>query len=205
MLKQDFYDTRVIAILRGAAGKDLEEMAEAICEGGIRFSEVTLNSPDALLSIERLRERFGGRMHIGAGTVTNLKAVREAVAAGAEFIVTPNIDADVIRYCVSNDILITPGALTPTEIEEAMRLGSEFVKVFPVGRLGAGYIKDVMAPYDKAKLIAVGGINAENSEEYRKSGAFGIGVGGSLCKVPEDRDFGKISDYARRLVESFSR
>lgn len=204
MIKKDFHETRVIAIIRGIEGEQLENLVTAIKDGGIKMAEVTLNSPNSLKSIEKLRDLHKGKIHIGAGTVTNLKETKEAIAAGAEFIVTPNIDAEVIKYCASRDILITPGALTPTEIELAMRCGSEYVKVFPIRNMGPKYIKDILAPFNKAKLIVVGGINAENCVEYMESGAFGIGIGGNLCTIPKNNDFNEISNYAKKLVTSCS-
>ncbi len=200
MLEQDFLNTRVIAISRGASGDELDNMIKALHTGGIKLAEVTLNSPDALQSIYRLREKFDGLIHIGAGTVLNLKAAKEAAAAGAEFIVTPNTDKDVIQYCVSKDLFITPGALTPSEITEAMNYGSRYVKVFPVRTLGPGYLKDVLASLSEAKIIAVGGIDTGNAADYLSNGAIGLGVGGSLCKIPADGDYNRITVYARELL-----
>lgn len=205
MLKEDFIDTRIIAIIRGISGSGLDKLANALYNGGIKMAEITLNSPEALSSIAELKESFQGKMHIGAGTVTNLNDAKEAVRAGAEFIVTPNIDEDVIRYCVSQDILITPGALTPTEVQEALSYGSEFVKIFPIGSMGAKYIKDMLAPFDRAKFVAVGGVNTENCREYIENGAYGVGVGGNLCRIPEDGDFAKVTDYARALIAACNR
>ncbi len=199
---KDFFDTRVIAIIRGISGENLVKVVSALEDGGIKMAEVTLNSPEALSSIEELRELYKDRVHIGAGTVTNLKMAKEAIAAGAEFIVTPNIDPEVIKYCVSKDILITPGAFTPTEIDTAMRCGSEYIKLFPVGNIGAKYIRDILAPFNNAKVIAVGGVTAENCRDYMANGAFGVGVGGNLCKIPDDGNYGRITEYAKLLIDA---
>lgn len=200
MIEQQFLNTRVIAISRGAAGVPLEKLIQALYEGGIKLAEVTLNSPDALKSISRLREKFDGIMHIGAGTVLNLQSAKEAVAAGAEFIVTPNVNKEVIQYCVSKELFITPGALTPTEIVEAMSYGSRYIKMFPAGAMGAGYLKDVLAALSEARILAVGGIHTGNAADYLAAGAVGLGVGGSLCRIPEDGDYSKSTAYAKELL-----
>ena len=201
MLEQDFLSTRVIAISRGITGSSLDNLIQALQVGGIKLAEITLNSPDALKSISRLREKYDGIMHIGAGTVLNLQSAKEAVAAGAEFIVTPNIDKEVIEYCVSRNLMITPGAFTPSEIVEAIKYGSKYVKLFPIGAMGPGYINDVLVSLSQAKIIAVGGISTDNAASYMTSGAFGLGVGGSLCRVPEDGDYNKLTIYAKELLD----
>ncbi len=197
MLEQDFLATRVIAISRGTKGEALDNLVQALIAGGIKLAEVTLNSPDAINSIYRLREKYDGIIHIGAGTVLNLKLAKEAAAAGAEFIVTPNIEKEVIRYCLSKELFITPGALTPSEIMEAVKYGSRYVKIFPVRAMGSGYLKDVLASLSEVKVIAVGVIDTGNSADYMKSGVTGLGVGGSLCRIPEDGDFAKLTVYAK--------
>lgn len=200
MIEQDFLSTRVIAISRGAEGAELDKLVRALYEGGIKLAEVTLNSPGALKSISRLREIYDGKLHIGAGTVLNLQAAKEAAAAGAEFIVTPNIDKDVISYCISKDLFITPGALTPTELIQAMNYGSRYIKMFPAGAMGAGYLKDVFASLSEAKIIAVGGINTGNAGNYLTGGAIGLGVGGSLCRIPADGNYKRNTEYAKELL-----
>lgn len=201
-MKDEFSKTRVIAIARGLEGRELEGIANALYEGGIRLTEVTMNSPGALESISRLRTEFDGRMAIGAGTVTNLEQARDAAAAGAQFIVTPNIDRNVIEYCLGQELMITPGALTPSEIVKAISYGCTFVKVFPAGALGPEYIKAVRAPLNQVNLIAVGGITAENAGAYIRSGAYGLGVGGSLCRVPRDGDYARITREAEVLIHT---
>ena len=137
---------------------------------------------------------------IGAGTVTCLAQAEEAFAAGAELIVTPNIDPEVIRFCCDRELPITPGAMTPTEVITALNCGSEYVKLFPAGCLGPNYIKQLLGPLKGTKLLAVGGINMENAAEYLAGGAYGLGIGGGLCRVPEDRDFSKVTTAAQALL-----
>ena len=203
MVEQAFEQTGVIAIARGLGKEHLLPLLEALSQGGIRLAEVTLNSPNALELIANAKKRYAGRLHIGAGTVLNLAQAEAALEAGAEFLVTPNTDREVIALCVKRGVLIAPGALTPTEIEYALRCGSRYVKVFPSSAFGPRYFREVLARLNGAKLIAVGGVNVENAAEYLQNGAAGIGVGGSLCN--RDRimrgDLSGITEDAKKLVK----
>ena len=201
--EEAFLETGIVAILRGIEGESLLKMADALYEGGIRLAEVTLNTSGASSAIRELRVRFDGKMFIGAGTVITLEKAHEAMGAGAQFVVTPNVDQEVIRLCLSKNIWITPGAFTPTEIVTAMRLGCRYVKLFPARALGPAYIKDVLAPLNDARLLAVGGVDAKNIGDYVKAGAAGAGVGGSLCRLPPDGDFSLITKEARALLSAF--
>ncbi len=201
--EEAFLDTGIVAILRGIEGDSLLKMADALYEGGILLMEVTLNTAGALSAIRELRTRFDGKMFIGAGTVITLEKAHAAIDAGAQFVVTPNVDPEVITLCLSKNIWITPGAFTPTEIVTAMNHGSRYVKLFPARALGPAYIKDVLAPLSDARLLAVGGVDAKNIGDYVKAGAVGAGVGGSLCRLPPDGDFSRITEEAKTLLSAF--
>jgi 2-dehydro-3-deoxyphosphogluconate aldolase/(4S)-4-hydroxy-2-oxoglutarate aldolase len=171
--EEAFLGTGIIAIMRGIEGESLIKMVDALYEGGIRLAEVTLNTAGALSGIRELRTRFDGKMFIGAGTVITLEKAHQALDAGAQFVVTPNMDPEIIRLCLSNHVFVTPGAFTPTEIVTAMNLGCRYIKLFPVRALGPAYIKDVLAPLSDARLLAVGGVDARNIGDYIKAGALG--------------------------------
>lgn len=203
MIKQALEATGTIAIIRGLSYSDIDPLIQALYDGGIRMAEVTVNSPDAFGSITRLSEKWQGKMFIGAGTVINTALAEKAVNAGASFIVTPNYSPAVVQYCIDRDILITPGVFTPSEMVNAMEQGCEYVKLFPAGPLGTAYIKAVLAPLNNAKILAVGGISADNAEEYYKAGIFGTGVGGSLCRVPADGDWSRVTREAEKLIRAF--
>lgn len=200
--EEAFLDTGIIAIIRGIEGENLIHMVDALYEGGIRLAEVTLNTPGVLTAIRELRTRFDGKMFIGAGTVITLEKAHQAIEAGSQFVVTPNVDKETIRLCLSSNIWITPGAFTPTEIVTAMNLGCRYIKLFPVRALGPAYIKDVLAPLSEAQLLAVGGVDAKNIGDYIKAGAVGAGVGGSLCRVPLNGDFSIIANEAKTLLSA---
>ncbi len=200
--EQSFEKTRVVAIVRGVDGQLLRPLLEALWKGGIRLAEITLNTAAALASIREMRAAFDGRMHVGAGTVVDSDGLERALEAGAEFIVAPNTDPRVIETCRGRGILAFPGALTPTEIAEAVGCGSRYVKIFPAGFAGPRYFREVLGPFDRARLVAVGGVGPDNAADFMAAGAVGVGVGGGLCRPELLRagDFAGVSRLASRLL-----
>lgn len=193
-------ETGIIAIVRHAEAQFILPMAEALYAGGIRMMEVTMNTVGAADMIRTLRAAYDGKIMIGAGTVTDPTRLQEAVAAGAQFIVTPNVCPEVISWCVEHDLLITPGALTPSEICTATSLGCKYVKLFPAGTMGVPYFKAVRGPLSDVHMLVVGGISSTNLEEYLAAGAIGAGVGGGLCKMQSLEDAERITQEARALT-----
>lgn len=168
----------IIGILRGFEPEVVENIASSYHRAGFSFLEITLNSPGALETIAGLEKASG--LTIGAGTVCNTHDLEKALSAGAQFIVCPVLDADVIRECVQLGVPVFPGAFTPTEIYTAWTLGATMVKVFPAGTLGPGYIKEVLAPLPQIALLPTGGINLSNMGEFIRAGARGFGMGSHL-------------------------
>lgn len=199
--------TKVVAIIRGMAPDICVKLAKAYQEGGIRLVEVTFNQvgnlEDTVTSIKAIRATFPD-MHVGAGTVITKGQLDLAIGAGAEFIVTPNCNPEIIRKANAAGLVTMPGTITPTEMVVAHEAGADYVKVFPVRALGPGYVKDVLAPLRHLKLIAVGGVTPENAADYIKAGCVGIAASGSL--VNKDwiaaGEYGKIAAVARSLVEN---
>jgi 2-dehydro-3-deoxyphosphogluconate aldolase/(4S)-4-hydroxy-2-oxoglutarate aldolase len=171
---------KMIAIIRGLTAEQAGKTARALSQGGIRFLEVTMNTPGATSMIADWREEFNEAMYIGAGTVLDLGMAKEAIKAGAQFLVTPNTDAEVIEYALSREIEVFPGALTPTEIVTAWKLGARAVKLFPMASLGLQYLKEIRAPLDQIRLIPTGGVNLNNIAEFINAGAFACGLGSHL-------------------------
>lgn len=197
---------KLIAIVRGLALEHAHSAAQALESGGIRLLEVTLNTPDALKILSSWRASFP-QMSIGAGTVVTLEDARLALEAGAQFLVTPNLDEAVIHHALERGIPIFPGALTPSEIVRAYRAGATAVKVFPVGALGGPqYIQEVRAPLGHIPLVAVGGVNAQNARAYLNAGCVGLGVGSSLLDIEKVRmgDFEGVRRDAENLLRTLS-
>lgn len=199
---------KIIVIVRGVGRERLIPLAEAMYEGGIRLLEITYSSDpkaddnETAENIKMLKDHFNGRMFIGAGTVLTKEQVLLTKNAGGEFIISPGTDPDVIKYTKELDMVSIPGALTPSEIAEAHNVGADFVKVFPAVNLGPSYIKAVLAPLSTVKLLAVGGIDENNMQDYLRAGVLGFGVGGNICKrnLIESGDYSEIANLARKYV-----
>lgn len=169
----------VLPIARGLSRDILLGAAGALRSAGIDVIEITLDSPDAFGTIRALRAH-DGHLTVGAGTVRSDELARQAVEAGAQFLVTPGLDERVTVVGAQLKVPVILGALTPTEISVALDLGAELVKVFPAATLGPGYIQQVLAPLHDARLVPTGGITPSNAGEYIAGGAVAVGVGGAL-------------------------
>ena len=212
-MKEDIETTvrngRIIAIIRGFAPDVCLRLAEAYRRGGIRLVEVTFNQKapetwtDTAAAILAIRERFADDIRVGAGTVLTEDQLARCADAGGEYMITPNVNPALIRACVARGLVAMPGALTPSEAVAAWEAGARFVKIFPAGSLGPGYVKAVRAPLAHIPMLAVGGISPDNVADFMRVGCVGAGVGGNLT----NRDwiaagaYDRIADVARQLVE----
>ncbi|OCT11910.1 2-dehydro-3-deoxyphosphogluconate aldolase [Paenibacillus pectinilyticus] len=199
---QEIERTRIMAIVRGVKEEHILSVAEALFKGGVTVMEVTLNTVGALPMIHKLQQQWGDRMFIGAGTVLDLDDAKQAVLAGASFLVTPNLDEEVIRWSSQEGVPIFPGAMTPTEVVKAWKAGATAVKIFPSASLGLPYIKELMGPLDKIPMMAVGGVTEGNIKQFIEIGCYGLGIGGSLINLKEIEagNFGWITDKAVQLL-----
>lgn len=170
----------LVPIARGISVGDLVAGVEVLLAAGVGVLEVTLNTPDALGAIQHLRGTFGGRLCLGAGTVLEAAQAEQAVAAGARFLVTPHVDAEIAAASQHLSVPLIAGALTPTEILQAWRAGAALVKVFPAATVGAEYLHHLRGPLPQVPLVPTGGITADNTAEFIAAGAVAVGVGGSL-------------------------
>jgi 2-dehydro-3-deoxyphosphogluconate aldolase/(4S)-4-hydroxy-2-oxoglutarate aldolase len=198
---------KIISIIRGYNVEDTIKIVEKLYKAGIKLVEVTLNSPDALNSIKKLNELFADDMYIGAGTVMTANECQNAIDAGANFIISPNINSEVIQCTKENNVISIPGALTPSEITYAINMGADIVKVFPVSEMGVGYIKDIRAPLNDVKLLPTGGIDKTNIRDYIDEGAIGVGVSSSIVKGGldiNDLSLNEIEQKAKSLVKKLN-
>lgn len=197
-----FREMPLIGIFRGITPIEVEAVVGAAIENGIRIVEVPLNSPDALLSIERLVKRFGNEVVIGAGTVTTLAEVLAVAKAGGQIIVTPYARSFVVKRAKELGLVAIPGALTPTEIAEMYDCGADGVKIFPAEMVTPTALKALRAVLPAAlPLIPVGGISLENMAAYLSAGASGFGLGSALYR-PGDSPASvaeKTAIYVRRI------
>ena len=199
---------KIIAIVRGAAPEQCLKVAAALYEGGIRLMEITYNQKDpgswqaTADAIAAIAREYEGRMLVGAGTVTTPELVELTHKAGGRYVISPDTNEAVIRRTRELDMVSMPGALTPSEVLQAHRAGADYVKLFPIGSLGIGYAKAIMAPISHVKLLAVGGVNEKNVAEFLKAGLVGAGIGGNLANKQwiEAGEYHKITETARALV-----
>ncbi|MFD0670613.1 bifunctional 4-hydroxy-2-oxoglutarate aldolase/2-dehydro-3-deoxy-phosphogluconate aldolase [Cohnella sp. GCM10027633] len=201
-LMQSLQREKIVAIIRGISAESGDATAKALAEGGIVFLEVTLNTDGALGMISRFREQYGDRMRIGAGTVLDLGQAKEAIAAGAEYIISPNLDEEVVYHGVEQGVEVWPGTMTPTEIVRAYKAGASAVKVFPMGSLGIGYLKEIRAPLGHIPMVATGGVNLQNIRSVLDAGAIAVGLGGNLVdkQLVKDGKFDALAELARSYV-----
>lgn len=183
--------------------KDAEPLADALCEGGLACAEVTFRTEAATESIKIMSEKHP-EMLVGAGTVLTVEQVDEAVAAGAKFIVSPGLNPEVVKYCLDKNIAITPGVVTPSEMEQAIELGLNIVKFFPAEPSGGlSMIKAVSAPYTMLKFMPTGGINPGNVKEYLKSDKIFACGGSWMVKgdLVDAGNFDKIKELTKEAAD----
>jgi len=200
-----FEELPVIGILRGYTATQVEHIVRSSIAGGLCNIEITMNSKHAADLIKLAIETADGTLNIGAGTVCTLNDLDKALAAGATFIVTPIVNAEVIQQCKQEQIPVIPGGFTPTEIYTAWQLGADMVKIFPANQFGPSYIKDIKGPLDQIKLVPTGGITIENLPEYHNNGAYGFGVATPLFdkRRVEAEEWDWVQQQARRFVEAY--
>jgi 2-dehydro-3-deoxyphosphogluconate aldolase/(4S)-4-hydroxy-2-oxoglutarate aldolase len=192
----------VIAILRLGAADDLVPVAEAIGAGGVRAIEFTLTTPGAVRALGPPRARRGPEVALGVGTVLTREQAEEAIAAGAQFVVAPNLCPAVIDACRAAGVPAVPGAFSPTEVAAAWDAGASLVKVFPVGSVGPRYIRDLRGPFPHIPMVPTGGVSLEGVAAFLQAGAAAVGVGGEM--IPKDllarRAFDEITIRARAFA-----
>ncbi len=181
-LFQDAEELPLLAILRGVRREEVSPISDILLRVGLPAVEVTLNTPSAERRIEEFKARLQGKMSVGAGTVLDLAGLHSALRAGAEFIVSPVCLLDVAAECQRLKVPYFPGALTPQEVWQAWSCGAEMVKIFPAGSMGPSYFKELKGPFDQIKLMAVGGVNADNVSDYLRCGADALACGASVFR-----------------------
>jgi len=196
-------DGGIVAVVRAPEPTGLVDVICALADGGVTVSEVTLTVPNALDVIREARKALGNRVLLGAGTVLEPEACRAAIDAGAEFIVAPTLNLDVIALCGRADKLVMPGAFSPTEILAAWQAGADIVKVFPADVVGPAFFKAMRGPLPQIRLMPTGGVDLNTAAEFLKSGASCLGIGSQLVdpKLVARRQFETIRELASRYVD----
>jgi 2-dehydro-3-deoxyphosphogluconate aldolase / (4S)-4-hydroxy-2-oxoglutarate aldolase len=194
--------SRLIAVARTDDAAAAVSLVDALFCGGVRIIEFAFSHRSALASIERALEHIakaGLPVTLGAGTVLDPETARSAILAGAQFVVSPSLNLDVIRMCRRYSVPVLPGALTPTEVVTAWEAGADLVKIFPASTFGPKYISELHGPLPQVKFVPTGGVNLDNAAEYLRAGATAVAVGGNLVssKLVKDGDWAEIEKRAR--------
>jgi 2-dehydro-3-deoxyphosphogluconate aldolase/(4S)-4-hydroxy-2-oxoglutarate aldolase len=200
---EEILDCGIVAVVRSPHSEQLVDVVRALADGGVRAIEVTLTVPRALDVIADVARKMGREIVLGAGTVLDAETARAAMLAGAEYIVSPTLQPDVIRICRRYGKPVMPGAFTPTEVLAAWEAGADVVKVFPAEIGGPAYLKALLAPLPQLRLMPTGGVDLNTAAAFLRAGACCLGVGSSLV----DKDAVAKGDMSRirQLAEAFVR
>jgi 2-dehydro-3-deoxyphosphogluconate aldolase / (4S)-4-hydroxy-2-oxoglutarate aldolase len=197
-------ETGVVAVIRAKSKDQLTGIAEALLEGGVPSIEVTMSTPKAIAGIEMLADKLGDKALVGVGTVIDPATARDAIAAGAQFVVSPVTDPEIIATTIRYGKVMVPGAFTPTEILRAWTLGGDVIKVFPSTALGPQFFKDILAPLPQLRLTPTGGVELKNVGEWIKAGAVCVGVGSALVTKDAlaNNDWASITRNAKAFIDA---
>lgn len=200
---QRILDGGIVAIIRASSSEQLVSVARALYEGGIQAIEVTFTTPGVVDVISAVRKDLGKKILLGAGTVLDPETARVALLAGAEFLVSPCVNLDVIKLAHRYDKLIMPGAYTPTEVVTAWEAGADVIKLFPADIGGAPYLKALKGPLPQIRMMPTGGVNQRTLKDFIKAGACAVGLGSQLVEKEalESGNFTRIRELATEYVE----
>jgi len=193
----------IIAVVRTDKSEQVPFICEALLAGGVIALEITFTVPNALDAIREAGRRFGAQALVGAGTVLNAAACRAAIAAGAEFVVSPITKLEIIEAARAADKPVMLGSYTPTEAQTAHEAGADFIKIFPADKLGPSYIKSLRAPLPHLRIVPTGGVDLNTATDFLKAGCAALGVGGSLltAEIVKTSNWGELTRLARAYVE----
>lgn len=202
-VRERIVEVGIVPVVRASSSREARMAADAVCEGGIPIVEITMTVPGAVDVIRELTKSASSDVLVGAGTVLNVDAARRCLDAGAQFLVSPGLNLEVVKLAATEGKLMMAGALTPTEVITAWEAGSDFVKVFPCGQVGgAKYIKALKGPLPQVPLVPTGGVSLSTAAEFIEAGAAALGVGGE-CVHAEALKSGKpeiIVENARKFL-----
>jgi 2-dehydro-3-deoxyphosphogluconate aldolase/(4S)-4-hydroxy-2-oxoglutarate aldolase len=191
----------IVAVIRGETPEQAAKIADACVKAGIKALEITFTVPGAADVIKALKDRYKGTdVIVGAGTVLDPETARAAILAGAQFVVSPYLNVEMVKLCNRYEIPVMAGAMTPKEAIECMEAGSDLIKIFPGELFGPKIIKAFRGPLPQARMIPTGGVSLDNVGEWIKAGAVAVGVGGSLTSGAKTGDYAKITETGKQFI-----
>ncbi|CAM3690895.1 bifunctional 2-keto-4-hydroxyglutarate aldolase/2-keto-3-deoxy-6-phosphogluconate aldolase [Erysipelothrix urinaevulpis] len=207
MNKTEFYtkleQEKLVAVVRGENETEVTQIVDAIVKGGINIIEITFTIPNAQQIIQNLVEKYrlNTDVVIGAGTCLDEITARNALLAGAEFIVSPHFDKDIIKLANVYAVPIMPGATDVKDMVDCLRYGASVIKLFPGDTYGPSSVKSFKGPLPQAQFMPTGGVSTSNLKEWLENGVIAVGTGGSLTKGAKTGDFAAITNEAQKLVK----
>lgn len=196
------HENYLVAVVRGNDEDETKKIVDEIIKGGFKNIEITFTVPNAEEVINQVHKQYGDDIVLGAGTVLDAATAQIAINKGAQYIVSPHLDTNISKLCNVYSIPYLPGCSSATEIIEALRYGSDLIKLFPGGQLGAGFIKDIKGPVPNVELMPSGGVNLDNVSDWIEKGSFAVGIGGDLTKEFTGNNYEVISEKALKYVEA---
>ncbi|MEB6119282.1 bifunctional 2-keto-4-hydroxyglutarate aldolase/2-keto-3-deoxy-6-phosphogluconate aldolase [Mammaliicoccus sciuri] len=196
------HENYLVAVVRGNDEDETKKIVDEIIKGGFKNIEITFTVPNAEEVINQVHKQYGDDIVLGAGTVLDVATAQIAINKGAQYIVSPHLDTNISKLCNVYSIPYLPGCSSATEIIVALRYGSDLIKLFPGGQLGAGFIKDIKGPVPNVELMPSGGVNLDNVSDWIEKGSFAVGIGGDLTKEFTGNNFEVISEKAQKYVEA---
>lgn len=196
------HENYLVAVVRGNDEDETKKIVDEIIKGGFKNIEITFTVPNAEEVINQVHKQYGDDIVLGAGTVLDAATAQIAINKGAQYIVSPHLDTNISKLCNIYSIPYLPGCSSATEIIEALRYGSDLIKLFPGGQLGAGFIKDIKGPVPNVELMPSGGVNLDNVSDWIEKGSFAVGIGGDLTKEFTGNNYEVISEKTQKYVEA---
>ncbi|HEX3047602.1 MAG TPA: bifunctional 2-keto-4-hydroxyglutarate aldolase/2-keto-3-deoxy-6-phosphogluconate aldolase [Bacillota bacterium] len=194
-------ESGLVAVVRAENEEQALKIAEACLAGGIKAIEITFTVPGAAGLINKLAQVYSkGEMILGAGTILDPETARTAILSGAQYVVTPYLNAETVRLCHRYQVACMPGAMTVKEVADCMETGAEIVKIFPGELFGPAIIKAIKGPLPYAQLMPTGGVALDNVGDWFKAGAVAVGVGGNLTAGAKKGDYNSITEMARQFM-----
>ena len=209
---KEFYESKVIVVCRGIPEEEIVQVASALYDGGIRFMEVPFNQADpgtfsaTAAKIRAVREALDGKIHVGAGTVLTPEQFELAKNAGAEIIVSPTMEEEIITATKEAGLISMPGCTIPSEMTKAYKLGADLIKLFPASIVNLKVIKEIRVPLNHLPLVCFGGVSAENIKEVLATGVVGVGMASSILdkEALKNKDYAKITALAKAVTEQLA-
>jgi len=201
-LPENSANSRLIVVLRGQHAEELPPVIDTMVSAGVRSFELTLTTPDVFDLLPTLAQKYGAEVDLGVGTITTVDEVDRAVTAGAQYLVTPVTDPEVVDHALATEVPLIPGGFTPSELFSTWKRGVSAVKVFPAGRVGPGYVKDLRGPFPDMAIVPSGGVDLAAAAQWLDAGAAAVSVGGPLLgDALLGGDLSTLAERSRAFVE----